>query len=343
MPHGTMVAGMLGAIKGNGRGIIGADPEVKIMSLKTDFTTAQLVRAVEFAKANGAQIINASWGATLGTCSSYWDKALYEAIGGYPGLFVAAAGNNARMHDGSDFLFFPADYSHNTSCWSGLSNVISVAATDSRDELAGFSDYGENFVDVGAPGENIATTYATFGYPVSDEDGSDDLYATASGTSFAAPHVAGVAALALGKDGNLSAQEVKNILMQSGDITASLTGKTVSGKRINALGSLSRSSGGESNQNETKALGDLKILGESPETSYVRLAQIRVENPESAQYFRLSKNKKKMKKMKWRPMPGDIAVRLAKTKKKQRFYIQFRDEEGNQSPVYGKTFLFRKS
>lgn len=346
--HGTMVAGVIGAARANAKGVIGVADNVKIMALKTDFTTDEIVKAIAFAEKNGAKIINASWGASVTSCKNLFDRSLYEAVKNFPGLVVAAAGNNGREHDGKTNFFYPADFSRSTDCWSGLSNVVSVAATNQEDKLASFSDFGK-MVDIGAPGENIASTYATFGMPGTDQDGSDERYALSSGTSLAAPYVSGTAALRLAKSQRMSPAELKNEILDSSDVLADLAEKIPQGRRVNALQSFARKNVEKSQQDQSEstggtvaALGDLHILGESPEISTAILAQIRIENPEAAGYFRLLKNKKKLKKAKWKPMP-DILVRLAKNKKKQKFYLQFKDEAGHLSPVYGKTFLYRKS
>jgi subtilisin family serine protease len=157
--HGTHIAGTIGAIKNNSKGIIGVAPNVKIMALKglQILPTNHIVKGVNFAKHNGAKVINASWGNNADNCNDIFDQALYEAIQDFDGLFVAAAGNDGENHNGSTFFDGPSDYGYNTSCWNGLDNIISVAATDQNDNLAPWSDYGE-FVDVGAPGVNIYST-----------------------------------------------------------------------------------------------------------------------------------------------------------------------------------------
>lgn len=153
--HGTHVAGTIAAAKNNAEGIVGVAPNAKIMALKSSLTTAEIVRAMSFAEYNGATVVNASWGGGLGCFFGMYDEALYASIEAFPGLFVAAAGNDASEHDGDLNVGYPADFGHPTECWEGLGNVISVAATDSFDELAWFSDYGANYVDVGAPGTDV--------------------------------------------------------------------------------------------------------------------------------------------------------------------------------------------
>lgn len=150
--HGTHIAGTIGAVK-NDSGIIGVAPNVKIMALKgyQPLPTNQAVKGINFAKYNGAKVINASW------ASTYNDPALHGAINNFPGLFIAAAGNGKEFGDPnigdnheSEISLYPCDYD--------LDNIVCVAATDSDDNLADFSDYGVNSVDVGAPGVNIYST-----------------------------------------------------------------------------------------------------------------------------------------------------------------------------------------
>lgn len=157
--HGTHVAGTIAAAKGNGIGIIGAAPQAKIMALKTSFSTVSLVRSIRFAKLNGAKIINASWGSGFidGSYGRDADQALYDAIKSFPGLFVASAGNAAQNHDSGDpdTMPFPAGFATASPAGPGLANIIVVAATDQRDSLATFSDYGSTTVALAAPGTNI--------------------------------------------------------------------------------------------------------------------------------------------------------------------------------------------
>lgn len=141
-PHGTHVAGTIAATGNNGMGIVGVAPKAKIMALKTSFTSFEIIRAVQFAEQNGASIINASFG------GYHYDQALYDTIAAYPGLVIAAADNASHNED--------LDPSYPVSF--DLPNIISVAATDQRDNLANFSSYGAANVDVGAPGVNVLST-----------------------------------------------------------------------------------------------------------------------------------------------------------------------------------------
>jgi len=155
------------------------------------------------------RIINASWGSTQRS------RALEDAIraAGDAGiLFVAAAGNNGTDNDRSPH--FPSNY--------GLPNVISVAALDRNDNLAGFSNFGLHSVHIAAPGREILSTWLGNGYR------------EASGTSMATPQVAGVAALILAANPNLSLPELRKRLLKSVDRIDALKDKIATGGRINA-------------------------------------------------------------------------------------------------------------
>jgi subtilisin family serine protease/subtilisin-like proprotein convertase family protein len=173
--HGTHVAGIIGAVGNNGIGIAGVDWHVQLMALKfLDASgsgyTSGAVRAIDYAIAHHANIINASWG------GGGFDQALSDAIGRaqHAGIiFVAAAGNNHANNDTTSF--YPADYSYD--------NVVTVAASTSSDQPARFTDYGPRSVDLYAPGVGIWSTVL------------HDQYASYSGTSMAAPFVTGALAL----------------------------------------------------------------------------------------------------------------------------------------------------
>jgi len=146
--HGTHLAGIIGAIKDNGKGVIGVNPKAKIMAVKFGLDVVSEIDAIDFSIQNGAKVINASFGGTD------FSQAEYDAISRFRdsgGIFVAAAGNSSSDND-AGIAFYPASYD--------LDNIISVAATGKDDELASFSNFGATTVDVGAPGIDIYSTYA---------------------------------------------------------------------------------------------------------------------------------------------------------------------------------------
>lgn len=143
--HGTHVAGTIAAAA-DGQGVVGVAPGVKIMPIKfigpDGGTTEDAIRAIEYAKNHGAKIINASWeGADE-------DPALRDAIADSGLLFVSAAGNYSLDLDQTND--FPASFK--------LPNQINVAAVNNAGELADFSNYGANSVDIAAPGVDVLST-----------------------------------------------------------------------------------------------------------------------------------------------------------------------------------------
>jgi subtilisin family serine protease len=218
--HGTHCSGTIAATAFGGGGHVGVAYNVRIMALKFlsaggSGDTSGAISCVEYAVANGADIMSNSWG---GGPSS---QALLDAIQAANNAnisFIAAAGNEASDTDESDH--FPSNYD--------VENVISVAAIDRAGNLASFSNFGDITVDLGAPGVDIYSTTAS----------SDTSYDTYSGTSMACPHVSGVAALVLARHPGISVAELRARLLIPTTPISSLTGKTVTGGMVNALESL---------------------------------------------------------------------------------------------------------
>jgi subtilisin family serine protease len=221
--HGTHCAGVIGAEGDNSEGIAGINWHVRIMPLKFlgrgGFgTTKAAIEAINYAidrKKHGVNIrvISASWGSTSKS------KALgdvIQAAGDAGILFVAAAGNNGTDNDKRPH--YPSNYD--------LPNVISVAALDRADQLTSFSNFGIKTVHIAAPGKDILSTWL------------GDQYREASGTSMATPQVAGVAALIVAANPNISVAKLKDRLLKSVDKIDTLSGKIASGGRLNAAKAL---------------------------------------------------------------------------------------------------------
>jgi subtilisin family serine protease len=212
--HGTMVAGVLGAAGNNGKGVAGVAWQVQIMACKCFNnagvgTISACLTCFDYARANGARIINASWGFTNSLALSNGVYSLREA-----GIIVVAAcGNSATNTDISPT--YPASYS--------MDNVVSVAATTIDDTLASFSNYGATSVHLGAPGANIMSTFVA----------TDSYYYSDSGTSLAAPYVSGALALMLAEYPMDSYQSIINRVLSATDPLPSLMGKCVTGGRLN--------------------------------------------------------------------------------------------------------------
>jgi subtilisin family serine protease len=192
--HGTHVAGTIGAVGNNGIGVTGVAWTASIMPLKFldqsgSGSLSDAIKAIQYARVNGAKIINASWGG--GGLSSALQSAITQFITS-GGLFVAAAGNEATNNDVTPS--YPANYQ----------GVISVGASTRTDTRASFSNYGTS-VDVFAPGQSILSTLP------------GNRYGSLSGTSMATPQVAGALALLWGQNPTLSANTISQALINSTD------------------------------------------------------------------------------------------------------------------------------
>jgi subtilisin family serine protease len=224
--HGTHVSGTIGAVGNNGIGVIGVSPTVRIMGLKFldaggSGSIANAVTAIDWAiKAKQAgvnvRVLSNSWG------GGGYSQALADEInkaGANDILFIAAAGNNAANNDGSPV--YPCNYH--------TANEICVAATDSHDGLASFSDYGAGSVDLAAPGVGILSTVP-------------GGYASMSGTSMATPHVSGAAALALSA-GYESVWTLKATILRAVDPLSSLSGLVATDGRLDVCKAIPACSG----------------------------------------------------------------------------------------------------
>lgn len=192
--HGTHCAGLIGAVGNNGKGITGvAWSGIKLMGLRFIGETGSIsdnIRCIDYAIANGAKVINASYGyaGTPSNVGSFSEAAAIHRAQEAGVLFVAAAGNDGTDNDAVPF--YPASYTEYIQRTRPLrsyplTNIISVGATDRNDNKAGFSNYGATSVDLMAPGVEMRST----------RSGSDSSYQTGQGTSFAAPVVSGAAAM----------------------------------------------------------------------------------------------------------------------------------------------------
>ena len=220
--HGTHVAGTIGAVGDNGVGVVGVNWQVRIMALKflSDGGGGWTDDAIE--TLNYAITMKEDYGVNLKLTSNSWgggsySQALYDAIaasGDAGMLFVAAAGND-RM-DTDVMAHYPSSYD--------LANIISVAATDYDDQMASFSNWGVLSVDVAAPGVSILSTTP------------GNNYSYMSGTSMAAPHVSGLAALIASANPGYTAMQTKNLILNTVDELSALQGKILTEGRINAYG-----------------------------------------------------------------------------------------------------------
>jgi len=221
--HGTHVSGTIVAERGNGLGVAGvADDAAKVMPLRVldgtgSGSVSNVILAYAYAFQNGAKVVNLSLG------SNSPSRAERDAIATFPTmLFVAAAGNGGADGVGDDNDAAATTY----PCAYLLPNVVCVAASDNRDQLAGFSNYGATSVDLAAPGVNIASTWPGGGY------------SWASGTSMATPLVSGAAALLWSAAPSAQSTDIGADLIAGADASPAFEGRTVSGGRLNVLRSL---------------------------------------------------------------------------------------------------------
>lgn len=218
--HGTHVAGIV-----IGAGIDIFSPQldqskIQIMPLKFldgqgSGSTSNAVKAIYYAVNNGARIINNSWG------GPGYSSALLEALSyaySHHVLIVSAAGNSNKNNDTTEM--YPANYI--------VPSNISIAASSDSDRLASFSNYGVNNVNVASPGVYIYSSLP------------GNLFGSMSGTSMAAPFVAGIAAMALREAPALTGYQLKNLIVSTAVQVGTMAGKIKSGSRVDAYSLVSQ-------------------------------------------------------------------------------------------------------
>jgi MYXO-CTERM domain-containing protein len=221
--HGTHVSGIIGALGNNGIGVTGVNWYVRIMPLKVCDSggacyDSDIAEAIDYAANNGADVINASLGGrsfSQTVLDAVWHAA-NKAV-----LFVAAAGNDTNDNDNAPF--YPSGY----DVW----NVIAVAASDQDDMMASFSNYGATTVDVFAPGNHTLSTWPTYLFPQG--------YDTIEGTSMAAPHVSGLAALLMDYYRHFTTYQIEQTILTFVDKLPQFSGYVSTSGRVNAYRSVS--------------------------------------------------------------------------------------------------------
>ncbi len=222
--HGTHVSGTVGAVGNNSIGVAGVNWSAQMMGLKfLDSTgsgsTSNAINAIEFAIQAKAAFAGTATPVNVRVLSNSWGGGGYSSsllaeinkANSNDMLFVAAAGNSGVNTDTTPN--YPSSYT--------APNVVSVAATDSTDTLASFSNYGAASVDLAAPGVSVYSTIP------------GGNYASYSGTSMATPHVSGAALLVLSVCPSLNTAALKDALLNNVDAVAGLAGNTVTGGRLN--------------------------------------------------------------------------------------------------------------
>lgn len=229
--HGTHVAGTIAAVGNNRKGVVGVSWKSRIVGCKFlsafgSGTTANAVKCFNYIydlktkQKQNILLTNNSWG------GGGRSRSLEEAMGRVDSpLHIASAGNS-----NTNRLSYPAGYD--------LENIISVAATDQDDKYASFSNYGEDWVDLAAPGVSILSTVPTGRCAICDPSG----YRAINGTSMAAPHVAGAAALVWSEFGNLNNAQVKQRVLSGSDPLKDRSKLTLTNARLNLFNVMEKDS-----------------------------------------------------------------------------------------------------
>lgn len=216
-PHGTHVSGTIGAKGNNGLGVTGVLWNCRIIVVATqkpsDCFLHNTVQGLEYALLIGCKVSNNSYGGSGYSQSSYDMIATANAMGH---LFVASAGNEGSNND--VWPHYPSSYD--------LPNIIAVMNVNTFGQAASTSNFGQNSVDVAAPGTTVLSLDGGAGYH------------TANGTSMAAPHVTGVAGLVMSQYPALSANQVRQVILASARLRPVLAGLCSTGGMLNAYDAL---------------------------------------------------------------------------------------------------------
>jgi subtilisin family serine protease len=229
--HGTHVAGTIGAVTNNYTGVAGVMPGVRILPVKFLDSRGQgalfnAIKAIDYVTDMAQRAKAAGWEHEIVATNNSWGgggylSTMYDAINRARSagiLFIAAAGNEANNNDSNPS--YPSAYD--------IDNIISVAAIDRNGNLASFSNYGAQNVDIAAPGDTIASTY------------TGGRYMYLSGTSMATPHVSGAVGLLKAYSKNLTWQAIRAAVLTSGKPLSSLQGRVATGAYLDAYALLSR-------------------------------------------------------------------------------------------------------
>jgi subtilisin family serine protease len=220
--HGTHLAGIIGGAGNNSNGVVGVAWQTRIMACKFldsrgDGSNADAVSCIEYARSNGATVINLSWGGTA--FSAAVSNAIYAAQSDGI-IFTAAAGNNARDNDTNPF--YPASLQ--------VANLVSVGASTRLDNIWSSSSYGDNSVHLFAPGFAIFSTTAS----------TDSSYGSMNGTSMATAYVSGALALLRQQSPSALFGDLVGRLLAAVDRPPAFAGKCLTGGRLNLLKALDR-------------------------------------------------------------------------------------------------------
>lgn len=214
--HGTHVAGTIAAVGSNGRGVTGVSWRAELVTLRAmnaqgEGTTEAIVQAIDYGIARGVEILNNSYGGNQDSAALAEAVTRAQAAGV---LFVAAAGNSRQNVE--YVPFYPACYPN--------PNIVSVGASDRRDQLVSTLRWGSNYgpvsVDLLAPGDQIYSTLP------------GDSYGLANGTSMATPHVAGALALTMARRPSLTPDQARRALLDGAAVLPQLEGTCATEARL---------------------------------------------------------------------------------------------------------------
>jgi thermitase len=219
--HGTHVTGTIAAVRDNGLGVAGVAPDATVIPLRVLDENGEgdgyaVADALAWAGDHDIRVVNASFGA-----KGFWQPE-HDAIDTHRDtLYVIAAGNGGSDSIGDDNDGSNPEY----PCSYDLPNIICVGASDANDRRPTFSNFGAATVDLFAPGVDIWSTVPSG-------------YQRVPGTSMAAPHVTGIAALLLDLNPNLTTAQLKDAILGTVDPSPVLCGLSVTGGRANAFAAL---------------------------------------------------------------------------------------------------------
>jgi subtilisin family serine protease len=226
--HGTLMAGIIGGVGNNGKGITGVAWQVQLMACKcfnssNTASSSDIIACIDYARTNGARVMNASFSSPSNSLSL--SNAIYSARAAGI-IFVASAGNGPPTINIDTQPLYPATYQ--------IDNVVSVAYSNPNDGLGTLSNYGATNVDLAAPGEQIYSTYNS-----SDSSYFPPTFITTAGTSYAAAMVSGAFALMVAKYPAETHQQVIARVLAATDPLPALAGKCATGGRLNLRNALS--------------------------------------------------------------------------------------------------------
>ncbi|MFM8633790.1 MAG: S8 family serine peptidase [Planctomycetia bacterium] len=259
--HGTHVAGTIGAVGSNGAGVVGVNWQVSIMALKFLDASGSGTTSAAIAALNYATMMRRTYGVNIVATNNSWggggaSTALRDAItaGGNAGILcIAAAGNDSTNNDSVGH--YP---SNSVGTWG-----ISVAATDSSNRLASFSNYGATTVHVAAPGVGIYSTTP------------NNTYASYSGTSMATPHVTGLVALMAAANPQATAAQIRSTILSTVTAVSGLAGTCSSGGIINAAAAVQAMRG--TTPTEPSPVADIIDVTPDPRTTSVGAVLVRFD------------------------------------------------------------------